>query len=84
LERVYGIIVNFDLFGTNPDFAFELFGRHEEIEQGYKRLIDGGQEDLLLTSLKAVLRLGEAFPFQPQCRLVLLEVAVYGRGAYLF
>jgi hypothetical protein len=48
LERAYGIIVHLDLFRTDPGFAFKLLGRHKEVEQGNQRLIDGGQERLLL------------------------------------
>jgi hypothetical protein len=50
-----GFIVNLDLFGAGPGFAFKLLSRHEEIEQGRQRLINGGQEGLLLEPFKPVI-----------------------------
>ncbi|MDR1220733.1 MAG: hypothetical protein LBK73_14130 [Treponema sp.] len=43
-ERDTGLVVNLDLFGACPRFAFELFGGREEVERRSRRLADSRQE----------------------------------------
>jgi hypothetical protein len=52
LER---IVVDLDFFGAYSSLAFELLGRHEEIEQGKAGRIHYGQESLFLKAGKPVL-----------------------------
>ncbi|MDR0638933.1 MAG: hypothetical protein LBG27_08570 [Spirochaetaceae bacterium] len=46
--RASRLVVNLDLFGTRPGFAFELLGGHEEIEEGNQALAGGGKKSLFL------------------------------------
>jgi hypothetical protein len=48
-------VVVLDFFGAHPGFAFEFLSRHEEVEQGLKGPIDGGQERLFLETREPVI-----------------------------
>ncbi|MDR2476610.1 MAG: hypothetical protein LBD18_02350 [Treponema sp.] len=47
-------IAGLDCFGTDSGFAFELLGRHEEVEQGKQRPVDDGKQGLFLKAAEAV------------------------------
>ena len=84
MERAFRIVVNLDLFGADSGFAFELLGRHEEVEQGNQRLIDSGQEGLFLEPLKPVIAdiladNGAVFLLD-ETVVVFLVVAASGKG----
>jgi hypothetical protein len=55
LEGAAGPVIDFDFFGANSCFAFELLGRHEKVEQGNQWPADGGEEGLFLKALKPVI-----------------------------
>jgi hypothetical protein len=54
LKRAAELVIHFDCFGTYPGFVFELLGRHEAVEQGNQRPVDGGKQGLFLKTTEAV------------------------------
>jgi hypothetical protein len=83
-EGAAGLVVFLDFFGSNPDFAYELLGGHEEVKEGDQGDIDGGEEGLFLKAREAVVTGifaddGAIFLFD-ETVVVFLMVAAAGKG----
>ena len=88
MKRAFRIIVYLFLFGTDSGFAFKFLGRHEKVEQGNQRPIDGIQEGLFFNPLKPVITdifpdHGTVFLFN-ETVVIFLVVAASGKRDAIF
>jgi hypothetical protein len=84
LERASGFVIDPGFFGASPGFAFEFLRGHEEVQEGNRRPVDGGQEGLFLKAREPVITgvladHGAVFLFD-EAVVVFLVVAAAGEG----